>query len=331
MPTPPDAAKAPPLDDTTVYTLDDLKSWEKFRPGLPPSLAVLGHPVAHSVSPQMHNAALAELAKNGRSGLSEWRYFKFDILPELLAEALPLLHLKKFVGVNLTIPHKILAVSLVNEVVGDAKIVGAVNTLFATKNGWIGNNTDTVGLTQAIVNDLGITSPVRDVVILGAGGAARSAAIQCLRNGCLNMWIGARDLEKVGEFIIELKSQDVAKDAVLTGFALANPPHGLPYEVLVINTTSLGLKLSDPAPIDVSILPDDARVLDMVYRSEGATALVANARRRELRAADGLGMLVAQGARSLEIWIDDGTNPRAPFETMLLAARKALGQPHRDV
>src|SRR5690606_17802602 len=107
-----------------VFTLRDLETWA--RPGT--SLAVLGHPIKHSISPAMHNAALSDLAARDPA-YSDWRYFRFDIPPEDLARALELLHAKRFLGINLTVPHKVIAVDQVARIDPAAKPVGAVNTL----------------------------------------------------------------------------------------------------------------------------------------------------------------------------------------------------------
>src|SRR5262245_43707262 len=128
-----------------VLTIADLEAWS--RAGT--SLAVLGHPIGHSISPAMHNAALGELAQRD-SRFADWKYFRFDIPPEQLPRALELLHAKKFRGVNLTVPHKIIAFDRVVEVDSAAQPVGAVNTLKWSERGWHGFNTDGYGLTGAV-------------------------------------------------------------------------------------------------------------------------------------------------------------------------------------
>src|SRR5688572_14091980 len=116
-----------------VLTLHDLESWS--RAGT--SLAVLGHPIKHSISPAMHNAALAELARTD-SQFAEWKYVRCEIHPDDLPRALGVLHAKKFCGVNLTVPHKIIAFDHVAEIDSAARPVGAVNTLRWSERGWRG-------------------------------------------------------------------------------------------------------------------------------------------------------------------------------------------------
>ena len=114
-----------------VFTLADLETWS--FPGT--ALAVLGHPIKHSISPVMHNAALAELARSDKRYAS-WKYFRFDIPPEDLPRALELLRGKNFRGLNLTVPHKVIAFDLIAAIDPAAKPIGAVNTLLATDQGW---------------------------------------------------------------------------------------------------------------------------------------------------------------------------------------------------
>ena len=124
----------PALPADPILTLDDLPGWS-FRGT---ALAVLGQPIAHSVSPAMHNAALAELART-QPRFADWRYFRFEVPPARLAEALPRLHAAGFHGLNLTVPHKVLAFDLVPEKDPAAAAVGAINTLGRTAAGWRGH------------------------------------------------------------------------------------------------------------------------------------------------------------------------------------------------
>src|ERR1051326_6698451 len=156
-----------------VPSLRDLETWS--RSGV--SLAVLGHPIKHSISPPMHNAALAELA-HGDARFASWKYFRFDIPPPDLSRALEVLHAKKFRGVNLTVPHKVLAFDRVAEVDDAARPVGAVNTLRWSERGWQGFNTDGYGLSAAVRETLQRDLVGAHVILLGAGGAARGAAVE---------------------------------------------------------------------------------------------------------------------------------------------------------
>lgn len=298
----------PALDP--VFTLADLERWS--RPGT--SLAVLGHPIKHSVSPPMHNAALAGL------GRGDWRYHRFDVHPDDLPQALETLHAKRFHGINLTVPHKIIAFDRVAHVDAAARPIGAVNTLRWSPEGWHGFNTDGYGLATAVRETLGVGLGGTPIVLLGAGGAARGAAVECLQLRCASLWIANRTRENLDELLEALTP--LAAGVPLHGFAPATPPRDLPPGALVINATSAGLRPDDPLPIDLTMLPRPSAVYDMIYNPP-RTALLRAASALGLPHANGLSMLVHQGAKSLEIW--SGAPATATAATMMAAARAALG------
>ncbi|MDX2110636.1 MAG: shikimate dehydrogenase [Verrucomicrobiota bacterium] len=296
-----------------TLTIDDLGTWS--FPGT--ALAVLGHPIQHSLSPAMHNAALAAMS-TGDAQFRSWKYFRFDIPPERLPEALPLFHAKGFLGLNLTIPHKVQAVDLIAEVVPQARALGAVNTLLATPRGWQGHNTDGYGIEQALQQELGASLKDASVVMLGAGGAARAIAAQCLGSGCRELWIGNRDQVRLAE-LLALVQPLVQADSSLKGFNLAEPPSELPQKAIVINATSLGLKPEDPAPINLSQFTAGTVVFDTTYGSH-KSRLCTDTRSRGWPESNGLPMLVWQGARALEIW----SRASVPAAVMRTAATAGL-------
>ncbi len=299
-----------------VLTLRDLETWA--HPGT--ALAVLGHPIQHSISPPMHNAALAELAR-ADSRFADWQYFRFEIHPDDLPRALDLLHAKKFRGVNLTVPHKIIAFDRIAEIDPAARPVGAINTLLWSERGWHGFNTDGYGLAAAIRETLGRELTGAHVILLGAGGAARGAAVECLQRRCASLWIANRTRETLDALLATLAP--VANGVPFHGFAPAMPPSELPSGALVINATSAGLRPDDPAPLDLAALPPrPAAVFDMIYNPP-QTPLLRAAAALGLPHAHGLAMLVHQGAKSLEHWSGIPAARTAP--TMAAAARAALG------
>ena len=299
-------------DDTTL-TLADLTSWS-FNGT---ALAVLGHPIKHSVSPAMHNAALASLAGSSRDEFRSWKYFRFDVPPARLQQALVELHRAGFHGLNLTVPHKVLAFDQLQEADTNTGEIGAANTLVRGSNGWRGCNTDGQGLSSALRAELGVELRGAPVILLGAGGAARAAAVECLRQGCATLWIGNRTRANLETLLTVLSP--VASEISRHGFDPAQPPAGLPAGAVLINATSAGLRPDDPAPIDLQRLPAGLKVFDMIYNPP-QTALLKQAVALGLPAANGLSMLVHQGARSLEIW----TGQSAPVSVMMDAARAAL-------
>ena len=297
-----------------VLTLADLESWSRVGT----SLAVLGHPIKHSISPPMHNAALAE-ASRADAKFGDWSYFRFDVPPEELPRALRLLHAKKFRGVNLTVPHKVIAFEHVADVDPAARPVGAVNTLRWTDAGWRGFNTDGYGLASAARETLGCELGGAHVILLGAGGAARGAAVECLQRRCASLWIANRTRENLAALLAVLAP--LAGEIPVPGFSPAAPPRELPEGALVINATSAGLRDTDPLPIDLRALPRPAAVFDMIYNPP-QTPLLRAAAALNLPHANGLSMLVHQGAKALEIW--SGIPATATAPTMARAAAAAL-------
>jgi shikimate dehydrogenase len=299
-----------------VLTLRDLESWS--RAGM--SLAVLGHPIKHSISPAMHNAALDELAR-GDGRFAGWRYFRFEIHPDDLPRALELLHAKKFRGINLTVPHKIIVFDRVAEVDPAARAVGAVNTLRWSETGWQGFNTDGYGLAAALGESFQRDLAGAHVILLGAGGAARGAAVECLQRGCASLHIANRTRENLDRLCAVLAP--VANRIPVSGFEPSTPPAGLPAGAIVINATSAGLKETDALPINLAVLPRPSAVFDMIYNPP-QTALLRAAASAGIPNANGLSMLVHQGAKALEIWSGIAAAQTAP--TMAIAAADAMRQ-----
>jgi shikimate dehydrogenase len=301
-------------ESSAVLTLADLDVWA--FPGT--ALAVLGHPIKHSISPAMHNAALASLAATD-ARFAHWKYFRFEVHPDDLPRALELFSAKKFHGLNLTVPHKVLAVDRVATIDPAARPIGAVNTLLATPAGWRGHNTDGYGLAAAIRETLSRDLTGAHVILVGAGGAARGAAVECLQRRCASLWIANRTRANLDAMLADLAP--LAAGIPLRGFAPATPPADLPAGAIVINATSAGLRPADDLPIDLATLPCPAAVFDMIYNPP-QTALLARAAALGLPHANGLAMLVHQGAKALEIWTGIPAATTAPV--MATAARAAL-------
>jgi len=295
-----------------VYSIEDLDNW----PSSGISLAVVGHPVKHSLSPPMHNAAIEALAETDHR-FKNWTYYKFDIEPDRLQEALPKFHARGFLGINLTVPHKIIATQFVSIGEKEVELSGACNTLLKSENGYTGFNTDLYGMIQAIETEFSIHLKNREVILLGAGGAARAAAIACAQAGVNKLTLANRTLSKLDTIIESLEKLE-DKPTVKT----CQLPGNLPFDSdapLVINATSLGLNPNDPAPADLSQFPSSTLIFDMIY-NPAQTTLLKQAEARGMLTANGLGMLVFQGERSLQIW--SNTDPSTAI--MLKAVRAGL-------
>ena len=268
----------------------------------------------------MHNAALAQLAAS-QSRFKDWCYYRFDIAPDEFAQALELFHRRNFLGLNLTIPHKVDAMNLVQGVSADAACMGAVNTLVWDEFGYDGFNTDGYGMARGLAADLDFSLKDASVILLGSGGAARAAAVQCVLAGCAQLYIGNRSPARLQGLIEVLKGMPESASVELHTFALNALPQQLARSGVLINATALGLQAADPAPLDVAQLPAGWKVYDMIYNPP-VTALLHQAEAHRLPCANGLSMLVHQGARALEIW----SHMPVDVDVMHAAARRALSQ-----
>lgn len=274
----------------------------------------------------MHNAAFASSDMN-------LCYLAFDVHPDHLAFALEGARRMQFLGVNLTVPHKLMALEIMDVLDASAQKWGAVNTVGyegrSPSGAWEplgmfreqaplevrsrGYNTDAHGLTASLKEDLGLYLEGSRVLLLGAGGAGRVAALQLAEEGVADLFLVNRTMHRAESLAAEIKAQFPGVQ-IMTGY-----PH---REVdLVINATSLGLKPDDPLPINLDRFPltDTKAVYDMVYRP-AETPLLACAREAGTRAVNGLGMLLHQGAKAFEIW----TGRPAPLEVMKSALQREI-------
>lgn len=257
----------------------------------------------------MQNAGIAALGLN-------WRYLAFEVEPENLREAIAGAKHMGLVGLNLTVPHKLLAVEMVDALDDSAKIWGAVNTIRFEPdgNGIIrahGFNTDAEAITRSLREDLGVELRGAKVLLLGAGGAGRVAALKLAADSVGELHLVNRTEAKAAAVADEIRTRTPGVK-VSVGY-----PH---VEVdLVLNATSLGLKAEDALPIAVGkfSLRQAGAVYDMVYRP-AETALLKAAKEAGCRTANGLGMLLYQGAKALEIW----SGQPAPVEIMRRALTK---------
>ncbi len=189
-----------------------------------------------------------------------------------------------------------------------------------TDAGWRGFNTDSYGVASALHADLAVTLPGAHVVLLGAGGAARGAAVGFLRQGVASLWIANRTRANLVTLLAELRP--LAGAIALHGFSPMEIPADLPAGSVIVNATSAGLRADDPSPIPLASLPRPRAVFDMIYNPP-RTPLLLQAETLGLPHAHGLSMLAYQGARALEIWSGAPAEQTAP--TMLAAARSVLG------
>jgi shikimate dehydrogenase len=261
-------------------------------------LGVMGHPIEHSLSPVMHNAALRHL------GL-DYVYVPLAVAPTDLPQALAGLQAISCQGFNVTIPHKQAVMAYLSEVSSIAKAIGAVNTVWRVPSGWAGTNTDILGFLAPLKS---LPKPQK-AVILGYGGAARAIVAGCQELGCTEIWIVGRDADKLTKFqaswpSVNLQIQNWSELATL-----------LPTADLVVNCTPIGMyphvDNCPLTPAESKLLPTGAIVYDLIYTPR-PTMLLQLARDHGSGVIDGLEMLVHQGAAGLEIW----TGVEAPIDIM---------------
>ena len=268
---------------------------------------ILGHPVRSSLSPAMHNADFQALEINAV-------YLPFPVSPEKLPQAVKGLVASGVCGFNLTVPHKVAILPLLDEITPEAKSTGAVNTI-RCRNGWMaGTNTDGEGLLKSLQEDLNWSPASKQVLLLGAGGAARGIAFGLLNAGAESLIIANRTLTK---------AKSLAGDC-RAGFRKAKvealPLDGLDgLEVhLLVNATSVGMG-DGASPVELEKVGVSEGVADIVY-SPLETPLLAQAKALGLPTANGLGMLLHQGWLAFKFW----TGREPPLEVMRQALLEGL-------
>ena len=254
----------------------------------------------------MHNAAYAALGLN-------WRYLAFEVDPKNLRAAIEGAKAMGFAGLNLTVPHKLLAVEMVDELDESAKTWGAVNTIRFGPDGAVGFNTDADAITRAIREVLKLELRGAKVLLLGAGGAGRTAALKLASENVAELFLVNRTQSKAEEIAKEIKRR----------FPAVRVASGFPKAVvdLVMNATSLGLKADDASPLDEKqfSLKQTRAIYDMIYQP-AETKLLAAAKAAGCKTANGIGMLVHQGAKAFEIW----TGQPAPLDVMRRAVEESV-------
>jgi shikimate dehydrogenase len=266
---------------------------------------ILGFPLGHSISPAMQNAAFKA------NGL-DWEYSLYEVAPKELEKAITLLRETDIIGFNVTIPHKEAVIPLLDDVSGEARQIGAVNTVVNNNGELVGFNTDGTGFILSLLNDAKFDPKGKKAVVIGAGGASRAVSNLLMINQAASI---------VLTDVVEHKAKDLAK-AVNGTFVKLNSKEfqtAVNEADLLVNATPIGMHpKDDQMPIDDKIkIPDHVLVYDLVY-NPAQTKLMKKAR----LSCSGLGMLVYQGAAAFELW----ANQPAPIEIMRQAAKQALFQ-----
>lgn len=276
-------------------------------------LGVIGHPVEHSLSPVMHNAAIAQM------GL-DYVYLPLPVNPERLAVAIAGFEAIGLAGFNVTLPHKQAAMAHLSEISDIARVVGAVNTVCATERGWWGTNTDVAGFV-APLKALAKHWNQSHAVILGNGGSARAVVAGCAQLGFAAIQVVGRNPERLQAFHQSWQGSPLAP--LMTVHPWSDLPHLLPHAALLVNTTPIGMAPhSNASPLtadELSALPAGAIAYDLIY-TPNPTQFLHLAKNQGAIAINGLEMLVQQGAAALELWVQQPV----PVDTMRDALLRQL-------
>jgi len=297
-----------------IYTLADLENWggEPRETDLPIRLGVLGDPIEHSFSPQMQNAALKTC------GL-KMRLARFAIGPRDLGRALELFSKLDFVGISLTVPDKIAVLNFLDEVDENAWAIGAVNAVLFREGRRYGYNTDGAGISDAIRSGIFGDASLSQwpVLILGAGGASRAIARQCALEGCPKLFLSNRTRERAEKLRTEISKVNEKTEITVVEQEPAALRRALVEARLIINATTVGLRSDDRSLISRDSLNRSHLVYDTTYNPP-STPLLAEAEAAGAKFANGLTMLLYQGARSFELWF----NRKAPIDVMRAAIER---------
>lgn len=271
---------------------------------------ILGHPIKHTLSPAMQNAAFKETGMNAT-------YLPFPVIPENLENVIKALPLMGVLGVNITVPHKQAALTLMDTLDEEAKLICAINTVVFKGNKMHGHNTDGTGFIRSL-EEHGFDPKGKRALLLGAGGAARAIAVALARAGIKELYIHNRSHDRA-----EILSQHIDHH-----FTYCSPHVLEDYQTrsredlekmdIVVNATTLGLNPTDPIPVSPIFFKEGTLFYDLIYH--GQTNWLEMAKKSKMETLNGMGMLVHQGALSFELW----TGKKAPLETMKNALQHQL-------
>ncbi|WP_457677760.1 shikimate dehydrogenase [Thermovibrio sp.] len=269
---------------------------------------IIGYPVKHSLSPLMQTAAFKE------TGIDAV-YVPFEVEPENLKEAVNGLRALSVKGFNVTVPHKEKVVESLDFLSQDAEFLGAVNTVKNEGGELTGYNTDAEGFLRSLIEE-GVELSGKKVLMFGAGGAARAVGYALLKGGVKFLNIVNRSFKRAKE-VGELLGK---RGNVLVYPLKEGTVEALLKDIdIIVNTTSVGMKETDPHLFDYSKIPEGITVVDIIYNPP-ETPLLKAARERGCKTVNGLGMLVHQGAVAFEIW----TGRRAPVKVMEKVLKEEL-------
>lgn len=263
---------------------------------------IFGYPVEHSLSPVMHNAAFRKLRL-------DYVYVAFPVLPEDVAVSVKAIKALGLTGVNVTIPHKEKVIQFLDKITLEAQEMGAVNTIVNINGILMGDNTDGRGFWRSLTQECHVRPENKTVLLMGTGGAGRSLSVILLKNGIKKIYLYDLIQEKAETLARNL--DDKSRVIVIEKNSFKKI---MPSVDILINASPVGMKQTDSCVIVPGLLHKRLFVYEVIYNHP--TCLLQEARKRKIKCANGLGMLINQAALSFELW----TGKVAPVETM----RKAL-------
>ncbi len=270
---------------------------------------IFGHPVEHTFSPGMHNAAFQKIGMNAC-------YVPFAVSPEQLGAAVRSIIPLGLRGLNITVPHKEKVIPLLDKVTDDALAIGAVNTIEVRNGMLVGHNTDGRGFLRSLEEDARFRPRGRTFAIVGAGGAARAVGCSLALAGAKKVLFYDVDAKKAQKLVRDLGKSVGPRVAALDSSVVAEQAS---RSDCLINATPLGLRPDDPLPISKQVISQGQIVCDLVYNPKN-TELLQAARARGAKTLSGIGMLLYQGVIAFEIW----TGRKAPVAVMQKALARQI-------
>ena len=270
---------------------------------------ILGHPVKHTLSPILHNAAFQALGLDGC-------YLAFDVKPSDLEKGLCGLAALGIKGFNVTIPHKEAVITFLDKVAPEAALIGAVNTVVIQQGRLVGHNTDGLGFVRAFCEETGVSLKGNRVILLGAGGAARAVAFQLAKEGVKSISIINRTLPHARALVRDLGKKFTKVDWTAKAFSprvrslIFQDPIFHRVDV-IINATAVGMHPNDSSLVPRSFLNEHQVVCDLIYQPP-KTRLLSEAEAAGAKTINGVGMLLHQGALAFELW----TGKKPPITLM---------------
>jgi shikimate dehydrogenase len=271
--------------------------------------AVLGHPIEHTLSPTMHNASFQSLGLDAI-------YLAFDVEPARLMDILHAMRDMRFGGVNLTVPLKQVAFGGLEQLDESANALGAVNTVrFLSDGELIGYNTDGDGFIRAIDEAFHTTVSGLSIFVLGCGGAGRAVAITCAMQGAKRLMVSNRTPERAIQVVQEIANIRPDIDVQIVPADADSWKQACSTAELIVQSTSLGMKSDDPSLLGPNAFHKGQMLFDLIYMYP-ETALMKVARQGGAQTANGLGMLLHQGAKAFSIWTDQEADLKAMREAL---------------